>query len=677
MGAAVLSLGAAAADVHLVTSGDQQQYEGSLQLTRVDSTAAPVTVPVRAPGIATIAPAEGVWQGKITCAECWAAPFFIREGTAPDVVVWPAARLHGSTNAQRVLRARFAPSSGEGPTGEVECEVSGGAYDCVLPREKLDIRFSSPGFAPDVRFGFEMPKKGLETRIDLVEGSSLSGLIEAARHVRASIEGTVVTLSTPDGTRQVYRTTANGKGFFQFKGLLPGEYSISIDKKGFTSPRTSVRIIENLAAELSAPLVVDTPKRLSVYLAPAADEQQHPWQVRLLSLNHRARSASVVSESRVSPIGEWVQQNLASGDYAIQVRRSNGALWMQQELAIDGEDVTRSLTVAGMHISGDLRLGEQPLAARVIFDGEAGAVLKADSDGTFSGDIPPGPMDRVVRIESDAPPVRRTVNAKIRQSESGDLRLSLLLPRTELSGRVVDERQEAQPGAIVMAAHDATNEVQQVFASRDGTFDLAGLEPGQYRVTADAFQHSSKPVLVTIEQNNVADVTIVLEKQARVVGIMTSGTLPVIQARIDAVPRDVTVPATLPEFVTNEQGKFLLDLPPGTQSFDLLAVHPAFDVVLTRAHVDNQKVLHLLTNQTGGTLTVETRDAQQWLLRHAGAEFPLAYVASQAGGAIDAARVTISRLPWGPYSLCSIRSGKCVDTYLPPLGTATVSMAEK
>jgi hypothetical protein len=459
--------------------------------------------------------------------------------------------------------------------------------------------------------------------------------------------------------------------------VLPGDYSIAVNKKGFRSPPTSVRIIDKLAAELSTPLVVDTPKRLSVYLAPAADEQHHPWQVRLLSTNQRTRSAAVVSESRVSPIGEWVQQNLASGDYAIQVRRSDGALWLQQELAIDGEDLTRSLTVAGMHISGDLRLGERPLGARIIFDGEAGAGLEADSGGMFSGDIPPGPMERVVRIESNAPPVRRTVHAKIQQSESGDLRLSLLLPRTEISGRVVDEREEAQPGAIVMVAHEATNEIQQVFANQDGTFDLAGLEPGQYRVTADAFQHSSKPVPVTIEQDNVADVTIVLEKQARVVGIMTSGALPVIQARIDAVPRDVTVPATLPEFSTNEQGKFLLDLPPGTQSFDLLAVHPAFDVVMTRAHVDNQKVLHLLTNQTGGTLTVETRDSQQWLLRHAGAEFPLAYVASQAGGAIDATRVTISRLPWGPYSVCSIRSGKCVDTYLPPLGTATLSTAER
>jgi hypothetical protein len=90
-------------------------------------------------------------------------------------------------------------------------------------------------------------------------------------------------------------------------------------------------------------------------------------------------------------------------------------------------------------LHGTLKLGKEPLAARLWFGGRFGGLsveLESDSDGKFHGVLPKDgwwPID----VESSSPPFKLRTKAKVQALDHERASVDIVLPATHLFGRVV------------------------------------------------------------------------------------------------------------------------------------------------------------------------------------------------------------------------------------------------
>jgi hypothetical protein len=303
--------------------------------------------------------------------------------------------------------------------------------------------------------------------------------------------------------------------------------------------------------------------------------------------------------------------------------------------------------------------------------------LESDGDGRFEGQIPADDKDeRLILLQSDAPRLKRTIRVKFEREDGGGLHARITLPSTTLMGRVVNADRSPEPHAIITVSRDNPDVFEQTFGESDGSFQIAGFDPGTYKVTADGFQKTSKSQAVELRSDQTAEVELVLERYEHLQGRMTAGDGPVIAAELWALPRDAWGP-TVPRATTDESGYFQMDLPPGTTTFDGIAIHPAFDIVIGRAVIQKDKQMHIHAQQIGGTLNVETGSDDALLLLHNGGEFSAGWLAGLVGGSVAPGRLTIPRLQPGQYSVCTAKDKKCASGYLAPHGTLTLTLAAK
>jgi hypothetical protein len=653
---------------------DPGPQSATLYARRVDGVAEPAELSVSIPGSVSLPLPEGLWEVRIVGNTVWAPPLYVRHDDSTSVSIWRTAALAGTSNGVTALAVRFAATEPDGPTGEVDCEVDRMSWSCRIPAGRYDLRFVSPGTAPELRFDVDVPVA--EGRIDLqfVAGASLSGRVEPARGRGIAVEGTVVSLSDrgkKDG--EAYAVRADARGFFQVRGLPPGHYSLQGRKGTMATGVVPVEIIASAAAELRSPLILDTPKRLKVTITPYLDPAGAPWQLRLLSRGPRRRSAAVLAESSASDSGRWSHSNLVSGKYSLELRLSNGGIWRSEEIEVETDDLTIAIMATAEAITGRITLGGRPLVAALSFGGEGGITLQSDEDGRFSGELPPDEQqERRVLVESDRPKVNRMVTVTIARRESGEAVVEIDLPATALSGVVENEEGRPEPHAIVTISRDDLDVLQQTFTSEDGSFQLSGFEPGRYRAMAEAFGQSSQPSWVDLARNDVTQVTLRLQRQTRLRGRMVIGETPVIGAEIHALPRDRWSPVGM-RTTTDEGGLFELSLPPGTTIYDGCAIHPAFDIVIGRGTIDPARRVVVRTNQIGGTLIVESEAAGNYLVMHNEAKVPLGWLAVTAGGSVERERVRVPRLQPGHYAVCLTEMTDCMQGYLPPFGTLTLT----
>jgi hypothetical protein len=575
-------------------------------------------------------------------------------------------QLQGTTKGIAKLRAHFTSADGDGATGEVECEVAKETWACRLPVGRHDLRFSSPGMAPEFRYGISAESKRADLALRFVAGASLYGRVDAD----ISVEGAEVLLRG-NGLQQA--THADRKGFFQFKGLTPGDYSVSAQKKTLIAPRRSVKVLAGAVAELREPLRLDTPKRLTILVMPPLDPDGKAWRIRL-----RAAESREVIEDRVPELGEWSRPGLVAGSYDVQLVDAQGGQWKSETITLASEDRIVAMAASGVAITGRVTLGGHALQARLSFGGEGGRVLQADDDGRFAGQIPFVDGERRIFVEADTPYVSRSVRTKIDMNpDSNAAYLLLELPATTLMGRVLNEdRSPAQAFLRVMGITDP-DAFEQAAIESDGSFQFAGLDPGSYRVIAEAHERKSDLLQVDLAANETREIEIILKREEILRGKMTAGDTPVVDAQILAIPRDAAWSSLLPSTTTNERGMFQLRLPPGTRIFDGIAVHPAFDTVIARGSVRPGAVVWVQANQIGGTLVVNSQEPHEVLLLHKGAEFPVRTVASLSGGTVGKEQVTLTRLEPGEYGLCSFDKTSCASGYLPPHGSLTLTKPQR
>ena len=639
---------------------------------RLDAKAEAIELRVRVPGVNTLTLPEGVWELRVASEGYWAPRVYARDGDSVTLPLWPAVPLRGTAKGVTKLGVAFTSLDARGPVGETECSIEADAWTCAIPPGQYDLRFAARGSAPEFRWNVTAPGK-LDAPLQFVAGASLSGRLEAVRGAKISLTGIEISLNGA----QRYKAKADRKGFFQFKGLPPGQYSLRARREGLAAQARSVIIVAGAAAELNAPLFLDRPKRLTVMLTPALDPELKPWRVSLWARSVPQRGLTVVTESTAMPSGEWSASGLVAGEYELEIARPDGGMWKSVDVPIGDTDVTLPVSVTGEHITGIITLGQRPLAAKLSFGGEHGATLTSDEGGRFEGEIPPASgNERTIYVEAEAARIARTVRANVERSESG-ARITIKLPATLLTGHVLGEDGSPKNDALITVSGNGPGTFRQLFVENDGSFQLAGVDAGEYTLTAHIFSgERSERVVVSLRDDEPSEVELVLKSAVVLRGRVGIGETPLVEAYVYGLPRDTPITPPLPVAKTNQTGRFELQLPPRTSIFDLVVVHPAFDTVLTRIAGQVDAVRQVIATQLGGTLTVDTRDPRDVLLRHAGAECWLLWLAKTPGtnGMVESSRVIVPRLEPGEYTVCSAKTNRCGHGTLPPFGTLNLRL---
>src|SRR5438270_6243887 len=239
---------------------------------------------------------------------------------AAAAIVFGSARaeetgtIHGSLGAEA---ARSRPKSvharlraADQPDVELACPVSRSAWACSVPAGVFDVELRLAGFAPQYRWNVELKNGASDFGVLQFErGGGAEGKIIAAGlpAPAATVELTPeATLSGDAARRNAFRgrtAVTHRDGRFAFADLADGVYTLTCEKRGFsTISRTGIRIEAGHARDLGNVAITSLSTR-SLYITPSLDRTRAPWQVRLNRQRRTPVHEQVGRRGRSTPPG--------------------------------------------------------------------------------------------------------------------------------------------------------------------------------------------------------------------------------------------------------------------------------------------------------------------------------------------------------------------------------------
>lgn len=634
---------------------------------------------------------SGAWNLRVVASGVYSPEVTIAEADGADTVpigVWPTATLTGevqsvpSTDLLADIGVRItAAEPGQSlPTHEVRCPIKETRFVCQVPAAKLNLRVRAIGRVSHYFWDIEtLP--GKETalgELQLKRGASLVGKVYLGRKVRGSLAHTVVTLrpSIEDlgapipsaRARTIQRrltTQADRRGFFHFDGVPPGEYKVTAALGSLQAADVPVVIVDGREAALREGLVLAPPRSLRVSITPPLGPSDAPWHVslwrrigdRLDGGRDYQSEGGVVSIPRIVP-----------GDYEIRIAARDGERWVVREFTVGEDSFTIDIHIPLIRVSGTVRLGEQPLPARITLGGETGVLrmrVVADEKGRFSELLAETQdIGKRVLIESEFPHVKRELqNVPIRNTHEG-IELDLVLPTNGMSGLLTNEQGKPLTGLVSAERSGGSFDRVQLRSDKDGRFQLIGISAGVYRVQAQAYDEhrllESELTTVEVRENDVGDLTLVLRPGSKFRARVFSTAGPVAGAEVVAIPRDIAQLSSVWRS-TDENGFVTSAIPPGCRLVDVVAQSPGFATQFFRTQ-ELGSVVPIALHQRTGTLVIETdaigpAAARTAVLRHRKAVVPLLTFLRDAtferiSG--DRYRILVPGLEEGEYALCEV-----------------------
>jgi hypothetical protein len=671
-------------------------------------------VELPAPGIAKLDLGPGLWRLRAEATGFWSAPhdlWLAESEEAATLALWPTGAVAGTVTTPRGtpppdevgIRFQATPPADGPPDGSLGCPVFEGRFRCEVPAGTLDLRLRATGFVSHYRWGATLPSGDTLdlSRLQLEPGASLVGWVETFDGASISEHPPEIVLRArqppPSGGEEPARRgllrlvgRATDRGFFHFEGLPAGRYQIYAKLDGYATAEAEVDLYERAESVLRQPLLLAPPRTLDVEVLPSLDPSGRPWRLILTRWQDR-RSVGEV-EANASPDGRWRQEGLPEGDYSIVVIDAAGARRLHDRFRVELEDPWLVLEVPSLQVHGVVRLGDEPLAAQVIFGGEFGAVsvpFAAGPDGAYAGTLPRAGRWPVT-IEVSEPPVRRELEVVVDADKAAGrdgARVDFELPNTRLVGQVVDEEGRAVGGAFVFVARSGDEEVVQHEVRADGGFELRGLAPVDLEVHAEGAGGSSVPVRVELQEDGQPPpLSLVLESNLATLVEVRSASGPVPGAQVLAVPKEAN--ARAPIVATGVDGSAVLrHLPKRTRRVDLAVFAPGYAVRLHETSIADQDVVKVDVDQLGGALTVHIEGYDPRSGRHSaflsrgGARIGWAVLLALADGhptsTADGFGTTLPQMESGEYALCLANADdplatavpiRCAEGRLDPLG---------
>lgn len=368
----------------------------------------------------------------------------------------------------------------------------------AAPRAVLDLRFAFAGAAPVYRWSVAPPGPEGEPVLDLgalrlEPGASVSGWL-ISEETEAPVAKAVVKVrraaqsDAPDRALGEVEAQSNDRGFFQLHGLDPGTYRLQVDAEGFATTVLDVVELPEAAERLLGTLALSPPITLSVQVDPPFHPGGSAWRLSIRPVHPRPDEAG--QETTVDPSGVGRIDVDRAGPHYIQL------LGPDQDLVhFETRELARNewlpIDVPIVLVEGEVRLGGEPLAARVRLQGGAGdrADLESDEDGALAGwmRVPERPwlMADVTWHEAGREKTR-TVEVVPEVDEDG-AEITIDLPAGVITGDVFDPEGVPQAGVRVVATpEEGASMYTEVKTTTDGSgrFHLTGLETGRYLLQA-------------------------------------------------------------------------------------------------------------------------------------------------------------------------------------------------
>jgi hypothetical protein len=460
------------------------------------------------------------WRVQAVAGGCWSAPSEVAgNAEAATLALWPSARIVATLVPPRGEKAPEAVQlrvrGKEIPDAVVDCTRAKDRWSCEVPATELDVRIAAAGFVPHylwgVRPGFDAGTLALQ------RGASVSG--RAALPSRGGEGAITVTLApdafsdTPRANLRAITVTANERGFFQFSGFEPGSWTVTASKSGWSAAQTRVVINEATETALAEVLTLRPLARVELTLDPPRDAGGADWMVKLE--REPSWGARVPVAESPSSEGRWQSEPLESGLYFITVKDADGTVVHTGGQMIDAGVPALAISIDRVVVRGTVTLAGEPVKARLTFNDSAGKRVRmsSDAEGRFAGAITRSERGKwSVQVTPDD--TRATVtlrNLKI-DARDGVADVDIELPEGRITGKTVDDAGQPVRAFLVVTGENSS---AQTTSDADGTFTIAGLEPGDVELRASTREVDSGIVEHTIHGAEDDPLTLVLPRKLR------------------------------------------------------------------------------------------------------------------------------------------------------------------
>jgi len=633
---------------------------------------------------------DGVWQVQASAPGFWSAGAEVAvDAKGPAGVrlaLWPAALLHGEILAagggplpgDLDVRLSAAPPAPGPSRAELRCPIDRGTWGCPGPAGLFDVRLEAVGYAP--RYAWDVGLEAATTtdlgRTVLRRGASVFG--RAVRRdgsnppgpCRATLQADVARRGAvePDPARAPEGATnlsapLSGRGYFHVAGVPPGGHLLAVECAGASALR-ELRVEADTETRIDPPLALEE-LTLDVAVTPAVDPEGRPWRLTVDTTAPLWRR--IADRAAASADGRWTRRGLTAGSYRVALQGADGTQRLQRFFELGAGSGPLSLRVGFVEVAGRVRLGVQPLRARLVLFNQAGgepATLTSDGDGRFQGSVPvtPGVLEPrwTVEVHAAQPPINRRLEGVGLQPGAGQdsAWLELALPAFAVRGTVVAEG--GRPVSGVQVSFENTSGGARTATATDeaGAFELLELPPGSYTAVAESAEGVSDPTALEVVDGVEGDLKLVLNRSQRVAFSVVSSQGPVAGAAVQ-----VWLPPGVPRVFarTDGDGRFEAALPPGTTEVGLTVGAPGHALKLIRLPVPPDQSITLADD--GGTLVLDLQRPGRGLdgsttpyLVHDGAIEAAGALAGwgSAGGAGAAGPDVVEAIEPGVYALCLV-----------------------
>lgn len=638
---------------------------------------------------------EAFWELRVESPGLWSEERRVRPAVDETVElhVWRRSGVVGRWSVPQAEEEpvevvwRLRPVGGQDALAPSRCPVEElivscpvgeeGAFDCPLPVGRWNIRAKAQGWAAQHFWKVELaPGTELDLgRRQLRRGATLLGevtTVDGPAHPKAArIELLPIAAldRDPEASRErrLFALTAqlNDQGFFLFEDVPPGLYELRAHQPGYSPARVGpVEVRADLETTILQPLVLAPPIHLTVVVDPPRPSADDSWRVRLDPAGDTTSAPEHVIEGETDEEGKWTSPALDVGDYLVSILDGGeNVLAVEGPLSFAGRDAPfLRVSLDLIEIAGEVRLGDEPLAAELWFGGQTGARkvhATSDQEGRFEA-VLPGEGQWTVDVFAAAAGV--SVRGHSVEVEDGDDELVIELSATELAGSVVDEQGTPVPEASVRVIRVGEGDPFVTVSDGEGRFVVRGLPPATYWLEAVSGDRSSvMHTAVVTEEVVPPPVRLVVEARLSLAGRVVADRGGVAGAAVIALPflADGSM-GSVSDTVTGVDGGFALRLPPATAETLLVVMPLGFGLTVQRVEgagpvevraAPAEGVVRLAapsqaeTGEVGllfvGGEPVDVNLLRQWAHLHGGEPTP------DAG-------LRVPALPSGTYAYCTL-----------------------
>lgn len=439
---------------------------------------------------------------RVTCeAEELICPVIeIRDPEAVLLPVYPTysatARISGVVEGEaETLRAEAWLM---GPTRErfhftpAATVLQEGLVRFPLPMEKVDLRLSVEGLAPWYRWGLEPRQDQPPLDAQMVRGSSIAGFLRdgdsggslaGASLVAEPMAGPAVVSDEGREAIRRHETESKASGFFQIRGLPPGQFVLTVVAEGYAWKRIGPIPLEKASETVLGEVELRRLQEVQVEVKPPMGPGSTPWTVKVES----AVGAHPKRQITLDELGMGILELVAPAEVDVTLGVADDILHAERvDLSVE-PGIFLELTL--VPVEGHLTLEGDPIPGRVFLStgGRDRSETVADEEGRFHSWLREPPDGLVVDVRADSGAIQRTLVMPAPQlSPDGVLHLEVELTDRWIAGAVFHADGRPAVDAFVEIIHETDPLFAPVllFTDDSGSFVTRGLPRGRFYIEA-------------------------------------------------------------------------------------------------------------------------------------------------------------------------------------------------